>query len=54
MPYELSVWYERKVLSIEWQATGEARLISFRRGDWERGADDFLRLSYSPTHGAND
>ena len=35
MPYELSVWHSRKVLLIQWQADGEAKLISFRRGNWE-------------------
>jgi hypothetical protein len=36
MPYELNLWHGRKVLSIEWQVTGEVRLISFRRGSWEQ------------------
>jgi len=54
MSYELSLWYGRKVLSIEWQATGEARLISFRRGDWERTLLETIFPRCGPTHEANN
>jgi hypothetical protein len=36
LPYALDVWRGTKVLSIEWDAYGAARLIGYRRrGEWE-------------------
>lgn len=38
LSYGLDIWVKkRKVLNIEWNDTGEIRLVSFRRGDWEQG-----------------
>ena len=36
MPYQLSVWGDGKVLLLEWDANGAARIISFKRGKWEQ------------------
>jgi hypothetical protein len=36
MPYQLSVWGDGKVLLLEWDANGTARIISFNRGKWEQ------------------
>jgi hypothetical protein len=36
MPYQLSVWSDGKVLLLEWDANGAARVISFKRGKWEQ------------------
>ena len=36
MPYQLSVWGDGKVLLLESDANGAARIISFKRGKWEQ------------------
>ena len=36
MPYQLSVWSDGKVLLLEWDVSGAARIISFKRGKWEQ------------------
>jgi hypothetical protein len=35
MPYGLDVYWPKKVLSIEWDDTGEVRIVGFRPGEWE-------------------
>jgi len=44
VPYELSVWAWAggKVLLIDWEHGGEARVVSFKRGEWE---DRLLAIS---------
>jgi hypothetical protein len=36
MLYQLSVWGDGKVLLLEWGANGAARIISFKRDEWEQ------------------
>jgi hypothetical protein len=43
LPYGLDVWHGKKVLSLEWADDGRARVISFKRGDWEEELSELYR-----------
>ena len=45
LPWGLDVWHGRKVLSLQWDDTGRAEVISFNRGPWE---DEALALGPGP------
>ena len=41
LSYGLDIFHGKRVMSLEWADDGRARIISFRRGEWE---EEFLAL----------
>ena len=35
LPYGLDIWAGGKVLNLEWNDSGDMKLVSFKRGAWE-------------------
>jgi hypothetical protein len=47
LPYGLDIWWNNKVLNIEWSDGGRINVVSYKPGQWERelerACDDTLR-----------
>ncbi len=44
LPYGLDVWWNNKVLNIEWSDDGRVDVVSYRAGQWERDLERLARI----------